>query len=247
MKLCRFRIGSDAMYGIVEDDIIYGCTNSLQKTARSFRTLDIDLQPIVEPSKIVCVGRNYSDHALELGNQVPAEPLLFLKAPSAVNYHGNPIVLPEASNDVQFEGELAVIIGSKCSHLTELDDPFDFVLGYSCLNDVTARDLQRKDVQFTRAKSFDTFCPVGPFIETELDVTDIAVTTSVNGTVRQSGRTSEMTFPIGDLIRYISQQMTLWAGDVIATGTPAGVGTLKAGDICEVSIEGIGTLMNPVV
>ena len=247
MKLCRFRTGSEAMYGIVEDDVIFGCTNSLQKTSRSFRTLDIDLQPIVEPSKIVCVGRNYADHALELGNEVPAEPLLFLKAPSAINYQGNAIVLPAASDDVQFEGELAVIIGSKCSHLTELDDPLDFVLGYSCLNDVTARDLQRKDVQFTRAKSFDTFCPVGPFIETELDVTDIAVTTSVNGTVRQSGRTSQMTFPVADLIRYISQQMTLWAGDVIATGTPAGVGTLKAGDVCEVSIEGIGTLMNPVV
>ena len=199
------------------------------------------------PSKIICVGRNYADHAAELGNEVPKEPLLFLKAPSAVIHDGETIVIPSQSQQVEHEAELAVVIGRDCKDIADDEDPYQFVQGYTCLNDVTARDLQKKDGQFTRAKSFDTFCPIGPSIESELDVTDIAVTCRVNGEIKQSGRTSKMVFPVEFLIRYISRQMTLKAGDVIATGTPSGVSKLNAGDVCEVEVEGIGTLKNSVM
>jgi 2-keto-4-pentenoate hydratase/2-oxohepta-3-ene-1,7-dioic acid hydratase in catechol pathway len=199
-----------------------------------------------QPSKIVCVGRNYSEHARELGNEVPAAPLLFLKAPSAIIHDGESIVVPPQSKQVEHEGELAIVIGRDCKNIADDDDPFAYVLGYTCLNDVTARDLQKVDGQFARAKSFDTFCPIGPHIETELDVSDLRVTTMVNGQVKQDGRTSQMVFPVDFLIRYISKQMTLKAGDIIATGTPSGVSKMNPGDVCEVTIEGIGTLRNPV-
>lgn len=198
------------------------------------------------PSKIVCVGRNYAEHAAELGNDVPKDPLLFLKAPSAIIRHEATVVIPPQSEHVEHEGELAVIIGRKCKNLFDDEDPFQYVRGYTCLNDVTARDVQRNDVQFTRGKSFDTFCPIGPVIETELNVSDIRVTCSVNGEVKQDGRTSQMVFSVDFLIRYISKMMTLNAGDVIATGTPSGVSKMVVGDVCEVTIEGIGTLRNPV-
>ncbi len=199
------------------------------------------------PSKIVCVGRNYSDHAKELGNEVPVSPLLFLKAPSAIIQSGDSIVLPPQSHQVEHEGELAVVIGRDCKNVKDDEDPFPYVLGYTCLNDVTARDIQRADVQFARGKSFDTFCPIGPHIETELDVRDLRLTTTVNGVLKQDGSTSQMVFPVDFLIRYISRQMTLKAGDVISTGTPSGVSQLNAGDICEITVEGIGTLSNPVI
>lgn len=208
--------------------------------------MKLTLNKELRPSKIVCVGRNYAEHAAELGNSVPSEPLLFLKAPSAIIFDGEPIILPPQSLNVEHEGELAVIISRICSKLQPHADVSPYILGYTCLNDVTARDLQRKDVQFTRAKSFDTFCPIGPHIETGLDPADIEVTVKVNGEVRQRGKTSLMTFPVDYLIRYISNQMTLWPGDIIATGTPAGVGSLSDGDECEVEIEGIGILRNPV-
>jgi len=209
--------------------------------------MKIDIPSDFLPSKIVCVGRNYADHAAELGNEVPKDPLLFLKAPSAIIRHDDSIQIPSQSSQVEHEGELAVIIGRDCKKIGDDEDPFQYIRGYSCLNDVTARDVQRKDVQFTRGKSFDTFCPIGPVIETELDVSDVRVTCSVNGEIKQDGRTSQMVFPIEFLIRYISRQMTLKAGDVIATGTPAGVSKLNPGDVCEVTIEGIGTLRSPVI
>lgn len=208
--------------------------------------MKIEIRENFSPSKIVCVGRNYAEHAAELGNDVPVEPLLFLKAPSAIIFDGDEIVLPPQSDQVEHEGELAVIMGRKCKNLTEMDGPFAYVRGYTCLNDVTARDLQRKDGQFSRAKSFDTFCPIGPAIETELDTSDLRVTTRINGEIRQDGRTSQMVFSVDFLIRYISNMMTLNAGDVIATGTPSGVSKLNRGDVCEVEIEGIGTLRNTV-
>ena len=208
--------------------------------------MKIEIPADFSPSKIVCVGRNYAEHAAELGNEVPKEPLLFLKAPSALIRHDEPIRIPTQSSQVEHEGELAVIIGGACKDIRDDEDPFQYVRGYSCLNDVTARDIQRKDVQFTRGKSFDTFCPIGPAIETDLDVSDIRVTCSVNGEIRQDGRTSQMVFPVDFLIRYISRQMTLKEGDVIATGTPAGVSKLNPGDVCEVNIEGIGSLRNTV-
>lgn len=208
--------------------------------------MKIEIDRTWTPSKIVCVGRNYAEHAAELGNAIPTEPLLFLKAPSAVIYNGDEIVLPSYSAQVEHEGELAIVIGRKCSGLGLDEDVMSYVQGFTCLNDVTARDIQKKDVQFTRGKSFDTFCPIGPHIETELDWHDIAVATRVNGEVRQSGRTSQMVFPVDFLIRYISNMMTLMPGDVIATGTPSGVSKMSAGDVCEIEIEGIGILSNSV-
>ena len=199
-----------------------------------------------EPSKIVCVGRNYAAHAAELGNELPKEPMLFLKPPSSLVGPGEPILLPKISNRVEHEAELGVVIGKKCSHLTDDADSLSYVLGYTCLNDVTARDLQKADVQFTRAKGFDTFCPIGPHIETQLDPRNVLVECRVNGQTRQSGSTSLMTFPVAFLVRYISCVMTLFPGDLIATGTPAGVGPLVANDSVEVSVAGIGVLHNPV-
>jgi 2-keto-4-pentenoate hydratase/2-oxohepta-3-ene-1,7-dioic acid hydratase in catechol pathway len=203
------------------------------------------LAPVV-PSKVVCVGRNYREHAAELGNKMPEEPLLFLKAPSAVIGPGEQIELPSASQQVEHEGELGVVIGRLARKLSSDDNPLEYVFGYTCVNDVTARDLQRKDVQFTRGKSFDTFCPVGPWIETEIDPRDVAVETRLNGEVKQKGNTADMAFPVAFLIRYISEIMTLYPGDLIATGTPAGVSRMKAGDTVEVEVTGIGVLRNEV-
>jgi 2-keto-4-pentenoate hydratase/2-oxohepta-3-ene-1,7-dioic acid hydratase in catechol pathway len=204
------------------------------------------LEPI-RPSKIVCVGRNYREHAAELGNKMPDEPLLFLKAPSAVISSGADIVLPGASQQVEHEGELGVVIGRIARNIAGDEDPLSYVLGYTCVNDVTARDLQRKDVQFTRGKSFDTFCPVGPWIETDVDPGNATVETRLNGEVKQKGNTADMAFPVAFLIRYISEIMTLYPGDLIATGTPAGVSRMKPGDIVEVEVSGIGVLRNQVV
>jgi 2-keto-4-pentenoate hydratase/2-oxohepta-3-ene-1,7-dioic acid hydratase in catechol pathway len=208
--------------------------------------MKIQIETGFAPSKIVCVGRNYAEHAAELGNEVPKQPLLFLKAPSSQVLDGDAIVVPTQSQQVEHEAELAVVIGRDCKDIGDDEDPFQYVNGYTCLNDVTARDLQKKDGQFARAKSFDTFCPIGPHIETELDIRDIHLTCRVNGEEKQTGRTSQMVFPVEFLIRYISRQMTLKVGDVIATGTPSGVSKLNPGDVCEVEIEGIGILRNPV-
>jgi 2-keto-4-pentenoate hydratase/2-oxohepta-3-ene-1,7-dioic acid hydratase in catechol pathway len=209
--------------------------------------MKIDIGEDFRPSKIVCVGRNYAEHAAELGNDVPTEPLLFLKAPSAIVFHNEAIAIPSQSTQVEHEAELAIIIGRDCKNVGDDEDAFQYVLGYTCLNDVTARDIQRRDVQFTRGKSFDTFCPIGPWIESEFDPTDVRVTCTINDEIRQDGRTSQMVFPVEFLIRYISQQMTLKKGDVIATGTPSGVSKLNPGDVCEVTIDGIGTLRNTLI
>ena len=200
----------------------------------------------IAPSKIVCVGRNYIDHAKELGNEVPTAPLLFLKAPSALIPSASPIKIPQVSHQVEHEAELAILISKRCKDLDDSEDVMQYVKGFTCVNDVTARDIQRADVQFTRGKSFDTFCPIGPSIVSDIDVSDISIICRVNGDVKQHGRTSQMVFDPAFLIRYISRQMSLMPGDVIATGTPAGVSKLEPGDICEVEIEGIGVLSNPV-
>ncbi len=254
MKICRcsHRTFQSPFYGSIESgeiftiDNVFG--NDLKKNLNSPSVLleEVKLLAPIAPSKIVCVGRNYADHAHELGNAVPAEPLLFLKAPSSIIADNETIELPEASSRVEHEGELAVVIGRRARRITANENPFDYVLGYTCLNDVTARDLQKKDVQFTRGKSFDTFCPVGPFIVTDLDPSALAIETRVNNDVRQRGNTRDMIFPVAHLLRYISEQMTLEAGDLIATGTPAGVGPLSSGDTVEIEIERIGTLRNTV-
>ena len=245
MKICRFNFNGETFAGVIEEDSVTLFENNRRKN-ESFPLSDVKLSAPVNPSKIVCVGRNYTEHAAELGNEVPSEPLLFLKAPSAIINDGDKITLPKYSRQVEHEGELAIVIGRKCRSLFDDEDPFDHILGYTCLNDVTARDLQKKDGQFTRAKSFDTFCPAGPFIETDLDLKNGGVSTRVNGEVRQSGKFSQMVFPVDFLIRYISNMMTLLPGYVIATGTPSGVGKLDSGDVCEVEIEGIGILRNSV-
>jgi 2-keto-4-pentenoate hydratase/2-oxohepta-3-ene-1,7-dioic acid hydratase in catechol pathway len=245
MKICRFSINRETFNGVLENDRVTIFENNRRRD-ESYPLSDVKLLAPVNPSKIVCVGRNYAEHAAELGNEVPTEPLLFLKAPSAVINNGDLIVLPKYSKQVEHEGELAIVIGRRCRALFDDEDPRDHILGYACLNDITARDLQRKDGQFTRSKSFDTFCPVGPFIETDVDIKNGGVTTRVNGVTRQSGKFSQMVFPVDFLIRYISNMMTLMPGDVIATGTPSGVGRLESGDVCEIEIDGIGVLKNSV-
>lgn len=197
------------------------------------------------PSKIVCVGRNYADHAKELGNEVPKAPLLFLKAPSALIGNEEAIVLPPESAQVEHEAEIGVVLGRQIHHAGP-EEAAAAIRGFVCLNDVTARDLQRADGQWTRAKGFDTFCPVGPRIAEGLGWNELEVVGRVNGTVRQRGRAVEMVFPIPALLSYISGVMTLLPGDLVATGTPAGVGPLTPGDVVEVEVSGVGVLRNPV-
>lgn len=259
MKICRFKHASSAAisYGVIEGDAVRSAPaggmwtevfrqHSWHHESKEVALAEVKLIAPVAPSKIVCVGRNYREHAAELGNPMPTEPLLFLKAPSSIIGHEETIELPPESKQVEHEGELGVVIGRTARKLRPDDDPLHYVLGYTCLNDVTARDLQRKDVQFTRGKSFDTFCPVGPFIETDISPADLEVVTRVGGETKQRGRTSQMAFPVQMLIRYISHIMTLYPGDLIATGTPAGVSQLNDGDTVEVEVEGIGTLSNRV-
>lgn len=198
------------------------------------------------PSKIIGIGQNYRAHALEMGKGLPSEPLMFLKPPSALLPDGGAIERPDGYLRVDHEGELGVVIGRRARHVS-VDDALDHVLGYTCVNDVTVRDLQQKDGQWTRAKGFDTFCPVGPAIASELDPRDLRITTRVNGVVKQDSRTSDLIFDVATLIAFLSRHLTLEPGDLISTGTPAGVGNLAVGDVVEVEIEGIGVLRNPVV
>jgi 2-keto-4-pentenoate hydratase/2-oxohepta-3-ene-1,7-dioic acid hydratase in catechol pathway len=255
MRICRFKTPGTTppRFGLLQDDLVLPLSDG--ETIESFPNPQTDaaiaisevkLLPPVAPSKIVCVGRNYREHAAELGNKMPDEPLLFLKAPSSLIGGGAVIERPPQSQQVEHEGELGVVIGRRAAKLKDDEDALSYVLGYTCVNDVTARDLQRKDVQFTRAKSFDTFCPVGPFIVDGLDPLSLEVTTRVNGAVKQNGNTADMAFPVSFLIRYISNIMTLYPGDLIATGTPAGVSPMQHGDVVEVEIKGIGMLRNTV-
>src|SRR5215472_15597982 len=255
MKICRYVPRNTASpatprYGVIEAEDVVEITGlpvgQWARGSRSWRLADVRLLAPVEPSKIVCVGRNYAAHAAELGNELPQEPLIFLKPSTSIIGPEEPIVLTKYSKQVEHEGELGVVVARRCSHLRDSDDPLSYLLGYTCLNDVTARDLQKTDVQFTRGKGFDTFCPVGPHIETDIDPAHVQVETRVNGGIRQSGNTSLMIYSCAFLIRWISRMMTLYPGDAIATGTPAGVGLLVAGDIVEVSVGGIGVLRNPV-
>jgi len=214
------------------------------------RLMELALLPPVTPSKIICVGRNYRDHAKELGNEVPAEPLLFFKPPSSLLPPGSVIRMPKVSQRVDFEGELAVIIGKRARKLRATDDLNPYIHGYTLANDVTARDLQKKDGQWTRAKGFDTFCPVGPLVNTSLTLSAIesglTIETHVNGELRQHGSTADFIFSLPVLLEYITAAITLEPGDLLLTGTPAGVGPLAPGDIVEVSIPELGRLSNSV-
>ena len=265
MKLCRFQplefaaghvarapheIHPQPRHGIVEENTVHEFSGDLWgprvRTGRKWLLDSVAFLPPSTPSKIICVGKNYADHAAEMGGVPPKNPLIFMKPPSAIIAPEEPIILPTISERVDYEGELAVIIGRRCRLLGANDDVRPYILGYTCLNDVTARDIQKLDGQWTRGKGFDTFCPFGPVLETDIDFSATRLETFVNGVQKQSASTSEMIFSVDVILRWIAQVMTLEPGDVIATGTPAGVGTLAGGDVVEVSISGIGTLRNPV-
>ncbi len=263
MKYCRFNLNGSAHYGLVEsvagkDEITRILLQAPQDSDGDVEGLasrrmeriplaDASLLPPVEPSKIVCVGRNYREHAAELGNAIPTEPLLFFKPPSSLLSPGGTIVRPKVSERTDYEGELGVVMARRCYQLGDSEDVRPYILGYTCVNDFTARDLQKKDSQWVRGKGFDTFCPVGPVVTDEIDPwAGVQVETFVGGAVRQSGNTRDFIFSLDVVIRYISQIMTLEAGDLIATGTPEGVGPVVAGDVVEVSVAGVGVLRNPV-
>jgi 2-keto-4-pentenoate hydratase/2-oxohepta-3-ene-1,7-dioic acid hydratase in catechol pathway len=263
MKYCRFQLNGEAQYGLVESvagrevitrllvtppEEISGDMEDLRtKRTETLSLSEAELTFPVRPSKIVCVGRNYREHAAELGHDIPTEPLIFFKPTTALNSPGGTIRRPRISERTDYEGELGVVISKPCYKLGESDDVRPYVLGYTCVNDFTARDLQDKDGQWTRAKGFDTFCPVGPVVSDEIDPwAGVSVRTIVDGEVRQDGNTLDFIFPLDTVIRYISQVMTLLPGDLIATGTPKGVGPVVAGQAVEVAVEGIGTLRNSI-
>jgi 2-keto-4-pentenoate hydratase/2-oxohepta-3-ene-1,7-dioic acid hydratase in catechol pathway len=249
MRLVRFEAGGRTACGIVNGDEVASLDGdffSPFKTLAACHALrDVTLLAPVIPSKIVAVGLNYRDHAKELDLPVPQEPIIFLKPPTTVIGPGNPIVCPPESGQVDYEAELAVVIKDRIRSVSPAD-AMDHVLGYTCANDVTARDLQKRDGQWTRAKSFDTFCPLGPWIETDLNPGDLLIETYLNGERRQSSRTSQFVFPLPEIVSFVSRVMTLFPGDVILTGTPPGIGPVKPGDEVEVRIEGIGSLKNKV-
>ncbi len=250
MRFVRFQSGKEEpKYGWIDGDRVGPLTASpISEYQRLDAILNLDqvklLAPIL-PSKIICVGRNYSDHAREQGVEVQEYPTLFMKPPSAVIGPDDNIILPPQSQQVDHEAELAVVIGKRGRWISE-EQANRYIFGYTIANDVTARDLQERDGQWTRAKGFDTFCPLGPWIETEINVSDVLISCRVNGDLRQMASSREMIFPISHIIAYISSVMTLEPGDVILTGTPAGVGALKSEDIVEITIDGLGTLKNSV-
>jgi 2-keto-4-pentenoate hydratase/2-oxohepta-3-ene-1,7-dioic acid hydratase in catechol pathway len=251
VRIARFTKDGGLSFGVVEDDetiatIAAHPFGEIQLTGERQPLADVRLTAPILPSKVVAIGKNYAEHAREMGGEPPAEPVLFMKPSTAVIGHRETIAYPDLSERVDYEGELAVVIGRLCRDVPA-SRAADVILGYTCANDVTARDLQQRDGQWTRAKGFDTFCPLGPWIETELDPSDLAITTTVNGETRQSSRTKQLLHGIPALIEYVSRVMTLLPGDVILTGTPEGVGPLEAGDEVSVTIENIGTLSNTVV
>ncbi len=247
----RCRIEGANHLGILEGDGIYKLTGSLFQNpgkGELLGTLDRveSWLPPTDPSKIVAVGLNYKDHAREVGLPIPEEPLIFLKPPTSVTGHGEPVVYPSVmTKRVDYEAELAIVMGKKCRSVSP-EDALEYVLGYTCANDVTARDLQTKDGQWTRSKSFDTFCPLGPVLSAGIDPSDLEIEMIVNRKVVQHSRTSNFIFPVNVLVSYISHVMTLEPGDVIITGTPAGIGPVERGDVMQVKIENIGLLENPL-
>lgn len=251
MRIARFSTDDGMSFGVIEDDTVAAISahpfGDPVFTGERFPLADVRLLAPILPSKVVAIGKNYAAHAEEMGGEAPAEPLIFGKPSTSVIGPGEAIAYPQKlSSRVDYEGELAVVIGRMCREVPA-SRAADVILGYTCANDVTARDLQKADGQWTRAKGFDTFCPLGPWIETEADPADLAIATTVNGDVRQQARTSQLMHDIPTIIEYISQVMTLLPGDVILTGTPEGVGPLEIGDEVSVTIESIGTLTNRVV
>jgi 2-keto-4-pentenoate hydratase/2-oxohepta-3-ene-1,7-dioic acid hydratase in catechol pathway len=263
VRIARFTTGDEPQYGVISGDIdelgipaddskIVALAGDplyvgVQLTDTELALADVRLlAPVIPRSKVVAIGKNYAAHAAEMGGEVPAEPLMFIKPNTSVVGPGDPVFYPRQSAEVHYEGELAVVIGRICRDVPA-ERAGDVIYGYTVGNDVTARDLQRKDVQFTRAKGFDSFCPLGPWIETELDTSDLRVTTHLNGDLVQDGRTKDMVFDVPFLVAYVSSVMTLLPGDVILTGTPEGVGPMDVGDEVEVTVSGIGSLTSKVV
>jgi len=250
LRIVRFNYNGVAKFGVLDTDSISEIEGdifgSFKVGENHYDLSEVALLAPTSPSKIVCVGKNYKEHAMEMGEGIPDEPTLFLKPPTAVINPGDSVIYPNMSQRVDYEGELAVIIKSICKNILPDDVP-GYVLGYTCGNDVTARDLQKKDVQWTRGKSFDTFCPLGPWIETQVDPGNLKIQTYLNGELKQSSSTAMMITPVYELISFMSQVMTLMPGDVIMTGTPEGIGPIQKGDTVEVVIEGIGKLKNYVL
>ena len=263
MRIARFTTGEDPQYGVVTGDVdelgipaddamVTALSGDplyvgIHPTEEQHRLADVRLlAPVIPRSKVVGIGRNYAAHAAEMGSDLPAEPLMFLKPNTAVVGPGDPVFYPRQSSEVHYEGELAVVIGRICRDVAP-ERVGDVIYGYTVGNDVTARDLQRGDVQFTRGKGFDSFCPLGPWIETELDTSDLRVQTHLNGDLKQDGTTKDLIFDVATLVAHVSSVMTLLPGDVILTGTPEGVGPMSPGDEVDVTISGIGTLTNKVV
>lgn len=249
MKFGRFAKETAIFYGTVSEGAVQEISGDIFS---EYQVLDtryllnmLKILPPCAPSKIVAVGLNYRTHAAEVKMALPEEPILFLKPSTAVIGPEETIIYPAMSRRVDYEGELGVVIGKRCQDVSVAQAP-DYILGYTCVNDVTARDLQKKDAQWTRAKGFDTFAPLGPFIETEFDPSDVLIETLLNGEIKQSASTRDLIFPVNYLVSFISRVMTLLPGDVIATGTPEGIGAMQAGDVVEVRIKGIGTLRNTV-
>ncbi len=249
MKFIRYKIKSGIRYGQVceghvleiEGDIF----SKYQVTETKHALCDLKILSPCVPTKIIAIGLNYRSHAAELGMALPEDPMVFMKPPTAVIGPDEEIIYPGMSSQVDYEGELAVVIGKKCRFVTE-EDSEKYIAGYTCFNDVTARDLQKKDVQFTRAKGFDSFAPMGPFIETDINPCNVKIETFLNGEKKQSGNTNDLIFPVRTIVSFLSKIMTLCPGDIIATGTPGGIGPMKRGDVVEVRIEGVGTLQNKV-
>ncbi|GAA0576195.1 fumarylacetoacetate hydrolase family protein [Actinomadura livida] len=251
MRIARFSTDDGMAFGVVEEDTVAAIAahpfGELTFTGQRFPLADVRLLAPILPSKVIAIGKNYAAHAAEMGGEAPAEPMLFAKPSTAVIGPGEAIMYPQKlSERVDYEGELAVVIGRMCREVPA-SRAADVVLGYTCANDVTARDLQARDGQWTRAKGFDTFCPLGPWIETEADPADLAISTTVNGEVRQDSSTSHLLHDVPALVEYVSQVMTLLPGDVILTGTPEGVGPLDIGDEVTVTIDGVGSLTNRVI
>jgi 2-keto-4-pentenoate hydratase/2-oxohepta-3-ene-1,7-dioic acid hydratase in catechol pathway len=252
MRIVRFSKDGRVAFGVLENEDSIKIIDAhpfgeIDFTGSEVAVADVRLLAPFLPSKVIAIGKNYAEHAREMGGEPPAEPVIFSKPSTSVIGPGDAIAYPEKlSSQVDYEGELAVVIGRYC-HQVPAARAADVILGYTCANDVTARDLQKRDGQWTRAKGFDTFCPVGPWIETEADPSDLAIQTSVNGELRQDARTSQLLHPVPELVEYISQVMTLLPGDILLTGTPAGVGPLAVGDEVTVTVEGIGSLTNRVV
>lgn len=251
MKIVRIKAGDDIAYGVADTEGVLVYTGSpfvaWEPTETVVPWSSVKLLAPVLPTKVLCVGKNYEDHAAEFDGEVPDEPLIFMKPATSVIGQNDPVIHPTLSSEVHHEAELAVVI-SRPARNVKAEDASQFIFGYTAANDVTARDLQRKDGQWTRAKGFDTFCPLGPAIETELDPLErLAVICRVNGEVRQAGFTSDMVFGVAEIVEYITAFMTLLPGDIILTGTPSGVGKVEPGDVMEVEVDGIGTLANRVV